>query len=298
MSKDGERTVLITGGTGGLGYETARALLTEPGLRVIITGRSPAGVGETSARLGDRADGRVLDLGSLAGVRRFVADLPRLDAVVANAGLVGFTGLRLTRDGIEETFGVNHLGHFLLIREALRRMPAGGRVVFVTSATHDPAQRTGFPAPVYETAELLAYPEGDDDPDQLRAGRRRYTTSKLCNLLACYEFARRTPATQATFNAFDPGQMPGTGLARDFSGVRSFVWRRVMPALTLIPGINRNTPRRSAAALARLVTDPGLATVTGRYFTGDRETGSSTASYDEAKAADLWRTSVALTAGH
>ncbi|MFC7622026.1 SDR family NAD(P)-dependent oxidoreductase [Microlunatus sp. GCM10028923] len=295
---DRERTVLITGGTGGLGAETARALLAGPDLRVIITGRSPAGVGETATRLGDRADGRVLDLGSLADVRSFVADLPPLDAIIANAGLVGFTGLRLTEDGFEETFGVNHLGHFLLIREALPRMPAGSRVVFVTSATHDPAQRTGFPPPAYDTAERLAHPDSEQDPDPLRAGRRRYTTSKLCNLLACYEFARRTRAAAVTFNAFDPGQMPGTGLARDFRGIRAFVWHRVMPALTLIPGINRNTPRRSAAALARLITDPGLAAVTGRYFTGRRETTSSADSYDEAKAADLWQTSVALTAGH
>jgi hypothetical protein len=128
----------------------------------------------------------------------------------------------------------------------------------------------------------------------MRAGQRRYAASKLCNVMSAYEFAKRVPASTATFNAFDPGQMPGTGLARELRGVRAFVWHRVMPALTLVPGINRHTPKRSGAALARLVLDPRPAGTTGRYFNGTREVRSSAESYDTGKSGDLWETSIAL----
>lgn len=99
----------------------------------------------------------------------------------------------------------------------------------------------------------------------------------------------------ATFNAFDPGQLPGTGRARDYPPVRAFAWRYVMPALAAVPWLNVHTPRRSGAALARLVLDPALAGTTGKYFSGTRELPSSEDSYDQAKAVDLWHTSVALT---
>jgi hypothetical protein len=155
---------------------------------------------------------------------------------------------------------------------------------------------TGFPAPRYTTARQLAHPSDPVDEHPMRAGRRRYAASKLCNILAAYEFARRIPAQVATFNAFDPGQMPGTGLARDHPGIFRFAWRRVMPALTVIPGINRHTPTQSGAALARLVLDPQLADTTGKYFNLEREVRSSVESYDTRNAADLWETSIALTA--
>ena len=286
-------TVLITGGTGSLGFHAAQAILADGGWDAVITGR--AAVADAAARLGDFATGRRIDLGSLADVRRFARDLPPLNAVICNAGLMTVSGTKFTLDGIEETFGVNHLAHFLLVGEVLPKMPAPGRVVFVSSATHDPAQRTGFPAPRYTTARQLAHPGDADAEHPMHAGRARYAASKLCNVLAAYEFARRVPADVATFNAFDPGQMPGTGLARDHHGFRAFAWHRVMPALTLVPGINRHTPKQSGAALARLVLDPRLADTSGKYFNGKREVRSSAESYDTRKAADLWQTSITLT---
>ena len=68
-----------------------------------------------------------------------------------------------------------------------------------------------------------------------------------------------------------------------------------MPALTLVPGINRHTPKQSGAALARLILDPALERTTGQYFAGNRQVRSSSESYDIAKAADLWDASMSLT---
>ena len=300
-------TVLITGGTGGLGYEAARAVAGR-GLSVVVTGRSAEGVERVAARVsaetGATVHGMTLDLGSLADVRRFVkeltsAALPPLRGVVCNAGVQSVSGTAVTADGYEQTFGVNHLAHFLLVRELLPHLVEPARIVFVASDTHDPARPTGMPAPAYTTARALADPDGDATGSANTVGRRRYTTSKLCNVLTTYELARRlqqaSPGGSITVNAFDPGLMPGTGLARDYGPLQAFAWKYVLPALTVVPGLNVHTPRRSAAALARLVLDPDLRHVTGRYFSGTRQIRSSEESYDRSKQQDLWDGSVELT---
>src|SRR5262249_28420048 len=87
--------------------------------------------------------------------------------------------------------------------------------------------------------------------------------------------------------------MPGTGLARDYGALQRFAWRFVLPVLRLVVP-NVNSASRSGAALARLVLDPTLGTVSGRYFEGFEEIRSSAASYDTAKATALWDVSAEL----
>lgn len=300
-------SVLITGGTGSLGYRTAKVLAQE-GWSVVITGRNAAATAKAAEDLahqtGSEVTGLPLDLTSLDDVRRFAAELSNrglsaLRAIVCNAGVQLVSGDNRTSDGMDTTFVVNHLAQFLLIHLLLPAMRTPGRIVLVASDTHDPVRHTGMPAPHYTDAHSLAYPAAEETDDAALIGRRRYTTSKLCNVLTAYELDRRLaagefgPAT-VTVNSFDPGLMPGTGLARDYSGIQAFAWRYLLPALTLIPGINVHTPTRSARALARLITDPALENTSGRYFSGNRETRSSADSYDRAKAADLWDTSMAL----
>jgi NAD(P)-dependent dehydrogenase (short-subunit alcohol dehydrogenase family) len=248
-----------------------------------------------------------LDLASLASIRAFTDALaeradPPLKAIVCNAGIQVVSGLSHTEDGFETTFGVNHLGHFLLVNRLLKRLVTPARVVFVASGTHDPAQRTGMPVPVYTDARTLAHPAPGPEANPGEVGRQRYTTSKLCNVLCTYELARRletaglsTPDAPVTVNAFDPGLMPGSGLARDYSPLQRFAWNFVLPVLRwFMPNVN--TTEASGQALARLVTDPALAGVSGRYFEGRREIRSSQASYDEAVARALWDTSAELVA--
>lgn len=304
-----QRTVLITGGTGSLGYQAAKSIAADGGWLVVITGRRSAEVGRAAAALGAETGAEIvgmpLDLGVLADVRRFTGELvnrglPPLHAIVGNAGMQTVSGSAVTADGFEQTFAVNHLAHFLLVRELLPHLASPGRIVLVASGTHDPAKRTGMPAPGYTDARSLARPDGPAPGSPALEGRRRYTASKLCNVLMAYELARRLAAgsvegpAAVTVNAFDPGLMPGTGLARDYPTVQALAWRYLMPALTVLPGLNVHSPRRSGAALARLVTDPELAAVTGRYFSGAREIRSSADSYDLGKAADLWETSADL----
>jgi NAD(P)-dependent dehydrogenase (short-subunit alcohol dehydrogenase family) len=293
-----ERTVLITGGTSGLGLAAAAELAGDPRWRVLITGRDAQRTSAAAARVG--AESELLDLGSLDDVRGFAermrgGERAPIGALICNAGWQQISGYATSADGYEATFAVNHLGHFLLLALLLDQLSAPARVVLIASDTHDPAQRTGMPEPRYTTAAELAHADSrwaaGEGP--VTAGRRRYTTSKLCNVLLTYELDRRLAGRGITFNAFDPGMMPGTGLARDYPALQRLAWRFVLPALTLIRS-NVNTPRQSGRALARLVGDPALEGLSGRYFSGAGEIRSSAESYDAAKAADLWQSSLEL----
>jgi len=303
------KTVIITGGNTGLGYECAKRIAATREWHLVLASRDPHRTETAAAALRAESahapiEAMVLDLASLASVRTFARELsakalPPLHAIVCNAGLQIVNGRTSTKDGYETTFAVNHLGHYLLVRLLLPHLVAPARVVFVSSGTHDPEQRTGIPAPRYIDARALAQPERDPEnatESVAVAGRRAYSTSKLCNVLCTYELSRRLNAagrTDVTVNAFDPGMMPGSGLARDYGAVQRFAWRFVLPALRLFVR-NVNSIERSGEALARLVVDPALATTTGKYFEGLREIPSSRESYDTAKASELWETSAAL----
>ncbi|KHO20687.1 SDR family NAD(P)-dependent oxidoreductase [Mycolicibacterium setense] len=296
------KTAIITGANTGLGFECARALLaSDPGWHVVLAVRDPERGADAAARLDcpGRTTVGELDLASLRSVRDFADRLPQLEvppltALVCNAGLQVVSGTATTADGYEITFGVNHLGHFALVQHLLGALTAPARIVVVSSGTHDPDKFTGMPAPQYNSAEdLLRLPAAGLTGEE---GRRRYTTSKLCNMLFSYELDRRLGhgVGGITVNAFDPGLMPGSGLARDYGSVQRLAWRLLMPALRILPNVN--SPRRSGANLAALVADPALEGVTGEYFEGTRRIRSSRDSYDAALAADLWQISERLVA--
>jgi NAD(P)-dependent dehydrogenase (short-subunit alcohol dehydrogenase family) len=313
MTRD---VVLVTGGNSGIGFECARVLARE-GRHVVIASRNREASARAVERIrkerGDDAASELgLDLGSLAAVRAFAKEVEALDlplrALVCNAGLQMSRGLRLTPDGYETTFAVNHLGHFLLTNLLLARLHAHApaRIVVVASGVHDPKQVTGMPKADVGDLEVLAT-TGGPRPGAF-SGPLAYVNSKLCNLWFAYELARRIDAAglssakrPLTVNAYDPGLVPGSGLARDYPAPLRFVWDRVLPAVAqvatlLTPTIN--PVEKSGAALARLVTDPALAEVTGRYFPSYarwQEAPSSDASYDLDRARDLWEASVRMT---
>jgi NAD(P)-dependent dehydrogenase (short-subunit alcohol dehydrogenase family) len=260
-----------------------------------------------------------LDLASFASVRSFAAELrrrlnagelPALHALVCSAGMQG--ARTLTVDGFETTFGVNHLGHFLLANLLLPVLSMPARVAVVSSGVHDPAQSAGVPAPAWNDAAALARGQLGATAAKADGTRhaltdrdtpykdlmRRYSTSKLANLYFTYALARRLPHG-VTVNAFDPGLMPGTGLARESSAPLLWLWHKVLPhfhwLLRLLVSHNIHTPEESGAALARLVADPSLADTTGKYFEGLKEIRSSPESYDDARPEALWNDSESLT---
>jgi NAD(P)-dependent dehydrogenase (short-subunit alcohol dehydrogenase family) len=312
------KTVIITGGNTGLGFECAKGIaVSGQGWRIVIAGRSKEKITEAAKCLeamgpDSQAEALILDLASLKSIRNFVKEftakgLPPLRAVVCNAGIQVVSGTTFTGDGFETTFGVNHLGHFLLVNLILKHLASPARIVVVSSDTHDPEKKTGMPAPHYEDAALLALPEKDPGSSQAAKdstlGRQRYTTSKLCNVYFTYELARRlekqglsTNQKPVTVSAFNPGLMPGTGLARDYNPIQRFAWNYVLPILRPISRffMPMNSVADSGKALAKLVLDPALEKVIGKYYSGLKEECSSKESYDLQKALELWETSARL----
>jgi len=298
-------TAIVTGANSGLGLECSRALLAEESWHVVLAVRDLDRGREAVAELGrpDRCTVMELDLASLGSVRRFVAawpgerELPPLHAVVCNAGLQVISATRFTEDGVELTFGVNHLGHFALVTGLLEQLARPARIVVVSSDTHNPTRSIGMPPPVYRSAMELAHPaDGEPGESVAKIGRRRYTTSKLCNVLFAYELDRRLAhgAEGVTVLVFNPGLMPGSGLARDYSAIQRLAWRFVMPALRIFPQVH--STRESGRNLAALVSGQRFAEATGQYIDGRNAIPSSADSYDQLKARDLWESSDRLVA--
>jgi NAD(P)-dependent dehydrogenase (short-subunit alcohol dehydrogenase family) len=300
------RTAVITGGNSGLGLETARAIGRDPNWHLVLAcrdpGRAAAAVADLKQSTGNsNIEARALDLLDNVSVRAFVsglrgAGLPPLKLLICNAGIQFVAQMRFNEAGVEGTFQTNHLGHYLLTRLLLPDLAAPARILLVASGTHDPKQKTGLPAPRFTSVEYLANPPADpefDRDDPGKAGRRAYSTSKLCNIMTAYELARRLDPATVTVNAFDPGLMPGSGLARDYGFVMRLAWRFILPAARLFVR-NVNSTQISGQALANLATAERYAGVTGRYFEGEKEIPSSDLSYDRGKSALLWAGSAAL----
>lgn len=304
-----DKTIIITGGNTGLGYECAKAITqTDKSAHIVLACRNRMKADEAVTAMRKETGHQnitamELDLASLQSVRDFVNELetsklPPLYSLVCNAGVQFVDKVHISKDGYEETFAVNHLGHFLLVNLLVDKMMDHGRIVFVSSGTHDPLQKSGMPEPVYEDALLFAHGRKDVAAKDISFhGRRLYTTSKLCNIYCTYELAERINQRtnkQITVNAFDPGLMPGSGLARSWSPVLRFVSRYILGLLILVHP-NVNTTATSGKRLASLVTNPQLANTTGKYYEGVKEIPSSVLSYNVDNRKNLWSVSAELT---
>lgn len=138
------KTAIVTGATGGLGYETALGL-ARLGATTILAARNPDKGVRAMARIQQDAPGArlrfaQLDLASLASVARFAAaqESP-IDILVNNAAVMALPTRCLTQDGFEQQIGVNYLAHFALtarLKDALCAAPGGARVVQVASLAH------------------------------------------------------------------------------------------------------------------------------------------------------------------
>jgi NAD(P)-dependent dehydrogenase (short-subunit alcohol dehydrogenase family) len=264
--------VLITGSTAGLGLEVARAL-HERGTTILVHGRDPArlerALAEIGAGEGGRVHGFLADLCSLEKVRRLAADVQRehgrLDALVNNAGIARVGGERReSDDGYELTFAVNYLSHFLLTLELLPllRSREGARIVNVASAGQAPLD---FDDPMLE--------RGYD-------GFRAYAQSKLAQISFTFELAERLDAhgeSGIMANALHPGTLMDTQMVR-----QSF-------------GRPRSSVREGMEATVRLVADPDLAAVSGRYYERTAESAAHPQAYDREARRRLWELSERLT---
>lgn len=174
---------LITGATGGLGIETARALASI-GASVTIAGRSPEKIDAALATLREQVpgasfDAEEIDLASLANVadaaKRIVSSGRAIDLLINNAGVMMCPEGK-TADGFETQFGTNHLGHFALTAGLMPALAPGARVVVLSSAAH-----------FFSTCDVddLNWESRDYDPT------KAYGHSKTANLWFASELNRR-----------------------------------------------------------------------------------------------------------
>ena len=248
------KVALVTGASGGLGLENARALARH-GAHVILATRDPERTAVATARIlravpSADLEHLPLDLADLSSVRGAVAALEAqhvcIDVVIANAGLMG-TPARTTVDGFELQMGVNHLGHAGLVAGLLPLLMASAspRVVVVTSEV----ARVGRVEPA--TLGLLADPHRP---------WRAYAASKLANLLYAFELARRlervgSPVVVATAH---PGyaatelQTRGTALA---GGRAARLRSRMLGGVTALVA---QSAAQGALPQLRAATEPGV----------------------------------------
>jgi retinol dehydrogenase-14 len=254
------QTVLITGGTGGIGYQTARALVRR-GANVIITGRA-AEAGERAAatiqrELGGRQAVTFLqaDHATVAGNRELAnqvqAAFPQLNVLINNVG--GLYQRRWqTADGYEATLAMNFVGPFTLTGELLPLLQANApaRCVNVVSA----AFKMWKPDPFQDLQSTRPFVSGD-----------AYERAKLLNVLFSLALTRRVAAEQVTVNLVHPG-MAWTQMTQSMTSQTIPSMRLVWPLVRLVQ--RRRSPEKAGQRVASLVTSPLVGVTTGQYFEG------------------------------
>ena len=275
------QTVLITGGNSGIGKAAATAL-ARAGAAVVITARDANRGREAVADITrDAGNGSVevrdLDLARLSTVRSFaedfLADHPRLDVLILNAGLTA-ARRQVTEDGFELLFQVNHLGHFLLTRLLQERLveSAPARVVVVASSSHRQAGGLDF---------------DDLQSERNFVGLRAYARSKLANILFARELSRRLDGTGVTVNALHPGTVR-TGWGADGDAGRLLTLGLTLARWWFL------SPEQGADTVVYLAASPAVEGKSGGYYVKRRLQQPAPAARDDQTARRLWEVSEAL----
>jgi NAD(P)-dependent dehydrogenase (short-subunit alcohol dehydrogenase family) len=275
VNMDG-KVALVTGANSGIGKETALALARLQADLVIVCRdqeRGRAALEDIKSKSANSSvELMICDLSSQTQIHKLAEEFKqkhkRLDVLVNNAGVI-LTRRRVTEDGLESTFAINHLAYFLLTNLLLDLIiqSAPARIVNVSSTVHKSA-----------TIDF-----DDLQSERSYSAMRAYGQSKLANVLFTYELARRLEGTRVTVNCLHPGVI-ATNIFRDISGMVGAAAKLFL-----------KSPRRGAETSIYLATSPEVEGVTGKYFDDRRAVRSSTESYDEAIAEKLWQVSKQLT---
>ncbi|MFI6087987.1 SDR family NAD(P)-dependent oxidoreductase [Streptomyces sp. NPDC051218] len=254
------KTALVTGGTGGIGKETARGLARR-GADVILVGRDPERAARAAREIAHEAgSGSVetvaADLTLREGLHRVVAEVTarhdQLDVLVNNFGM-NPPARRLTADGVETAFAANVLAPFVLTRRLmpqLEKAPAA-RVINLTGGI----------------------PRGPVDPGNLQAQKTfvgwtfgQYNHTKAALMAMSYEHARRTEGGTVTINVAYPGHAYTPGNKATPMSAFPWAYRPAAPLVRLLGPILLADLAKPARSSIHLATSPEVARVTGAYF--------------------------------
>jgi NAD(P)-dependent dehydrogenase (short-subunit alcohol dehydrogenase family) len=273
------RVCLITGGTNGIGLETARCL-AEKGATVVLVGRNrekTAKVADELRRstLNQHIDSLLADLSLMSDVHKladaFKARYDRLDVLINNAG--GIFGRRtMTPEGLEYSFALNHISYFLLTNLLLDILQdtAPSRIVNVSSEAHRP----------YSLDFSNLQGEKGYNPFKI------YARTKLMNIMFTFALARRLSGTGVTANVLEPGFV-NSGFAKN----NNVFWKLGMVfarLLTISPEAGAQTPSYLAAA-------PEVTQISGKYFSECKLRQPNNAALDIETQEKLWTISAELT---
>lgn len=262
-------TIVITGGSSGIGAAAAR-ILTQAGAQVVITGRS-AETKRLAAELG--CDYYLVDFARFSSVRQFAQGLiekyPRIDVLVNNVG--GIIGdRRMAEDGHEMTLQVNHLSGFLLTQLLRERLEASNAIVINTSSVANTFGRIDF---------------DDLEKEKGYHSLRAYGAAKQMNILHALEISRRFKGVRAA--SFHPGSVT-TGFAREGGGIIKWLYETPLKHLFLI------SPEKGADTLVWLITgQPGNDWQEGEYYY-KRKPGRKNPQVSAANARKFWEASERL----
>jgi len=268
------KVALVTGANSGIGAVTARELALQ-GYHVFLACRDADKAQQVINAIDQQSRGQAkaefiaLDLASLDSIRacaaQFLAKKLPLHLLICNAGLAGHKGM--TKSGFELTFGVCHVGHFLLTQllteKLIESKPA--RVVVVSSKAHRHAKGIDFDAVIRPTESMGALKE--------------YAVAKLANVLFVKELGRRLYGTGVTAYAVHPGV------------VSTNVWRSLPKSMVKVLSRWMISPEEGAQTTLYCATQPQLSGETGMYYDNCKVTASSGTAQDIQLARLLWEKS-------
>jgi len=277
MSGENKKIAVVTGGNSGMGKATVAAL-ADHGFTVVMLCRNKAR-GEAALQDLLEKDGRDIrlmqcDLGRMEDIRKFTEEFdeqyPRVDVLINNAGVVALDR-RETYDGLEEQFGVNHIGHFLLTLRLAKKMDRGSRIIVVASGAHKVGK-------IYFD---------DYNLTQSFNPIKAYSQSKLANILFTRELALRLKDRGITVNCCHPGAVATSMGVDRTTGFGTKVTGLLKPIFL--------TPEEGARTAIYLATDPEGGKVTGKYFYRCQMSSTSKAAKSRKQAKQLFELSEKLT---
>jgi NAD(P)-dependent dehydrogenase (short-subunit alcohol dehydrogenase family) len=271
------KTVVITGATSGIG-EVAADRLAAKGARIVFIARDKARGEETLKHLRAIAPGAehgayYADLSRISEMKRVSADIaaaePKIDVLINNAGAL-FNTRKVSADGLEMTFAVNHMAYFVVTNLLLPKLGADGRVVSTSSDAHKGA-KLNF---------------DDLQSERSYSGFGAYGRSKLCNILFTRELARRIKGTGVTANCLHPGFV-ATRFGDQSGGIVSFAVRAAKNFAL--------TPEQGAETIIYLASSPDVAEVSGGYFYKSKIATPTKEAQNDADAKRLWDISAKIS---
>lgn len=276
------KVCLITGATSGVGRATASEL-AEMGAAVIGVGRDSIKCTDVSSEIRNSSGNPnveflVADLSNQDQVRQLVRDFEarfdRLDVLINNAGAF-FLRRKLSPQGIEMTWALNHLNYFLLTNLLLEQIKASpqARIVNVASGAH-------YRGKIHFN---------DLNLEKGYNGWKAYCQSKLANVLFTYELVRRLDDQGVTVNSLTPGFV-ATRIGHNTGPVLKYL-------VSLVQKLGGKNPEEGAETITYLASSSFVHGITGKFFIDKKAVNSSPISYDQETAQRLWEISELMTRG-